>query len=107
MISIKLIDMYIDHDSIVQVCFLKRSRIASATRYYKLRFPPFLARWRVSQDYILVLVFAAMCSEMVMRPILCDSEGKKAKVSRCRFNLEQNKIEYSCHGRYKGIHIGF
>ena len=28
-----------------------------------------------------------------------------AKLSKCRFNFEKVRMDYSCHGRYKGIHI--
>ena len=39
--------------------------------------------------------------------VMFDSEGKMAKLSKCRFNLEKIRMDYSCHGRYKGIHIVF
>ena len=39
--------------------------------------------------------------------VMFDSEGEMAKLLKCRFNLEKIRIDYSCHGRYKGIHIVF
>ena len=30
-----------------------------------------------------------------------------AKLFKCRINFEQVRMDYSCHGRYKGIHIVF
>ena len=39
--------------------------------------------------------------------VMFDSEGKMAKLSKCRFNLEKIRMDYSCYGMYKGIHIVF
>ena len=39
--------------------------------------------------------------------VMFDSEGKMAKLSKCRFNLEKIRMDYSCHGMYKGILIVF
>ena len=30
-----------------------------------------------------------------------------SKYSKCRFNFEKVRMDYSCHGRYKSIHIVF
>ena len=64
-LSMKRINMYIDHDSSVGVCFSsKRSRIASASAML-FRFPPFHVRWRVG--HVLVLVFAATRRHLVLQ----------------------------------------
>ena len=34
-------------------------------------------------------------------------EAKMTNLSKCRSNLAKISINYSCHGRYKGIHIVF
>ena len=39
--------------------------------------------------------------------VMFDSEGDMAKLSKCRFNLEKIRMDYSCHAMYKGIHIVF
>ena len=39
--------------------------------------------------------------------VMFDLEGIMAKLSKCRFNLEKIRMDYSGHGRYKGIHIVF
>ena len=44
---------------------------------------------------------------MALKPVMFDLEEKMAKLSKCRFNLEKIRMDYSCHGRYKGIHIVF
>ena len=68
-----------------------------------VRFCPFPARWHVSQDYILVLVFAAT---IAWRWGPSSSfRGKMAKLSMYMSNSQKVRMNYSCHGRYKGIHI--
>ena len=34
-------------------------------------------------------------------------EGKMGKFWKCRVNLEKIRMDYSCHGRYRGIHVVF
>ena len=55
----------------------------------------------------LVLVFIAMCSQMALRPVLFDREGKMAKLSMNMSNLQKVRMDYSCHGVYRDIHVVF
>ena len=38
---------------------------------------------------------------------LVQSKGEMAKLLKCRINFEKVRMDYSCHGRYKGIDIVF
>ena len=40
-------------------------------------------------------------------PCLVRFGGENGQNLKCRFNLEKIRMDYSCHGRYKGIHIVF
>ena len=44
---------------------------------------------------------------MVLMVVLFDSEGKMSKLSMCMSKSKKVKMDYSCHGRYKDIHIVF
>ena len=68
--------------------------------FAKVHFPPFLGRWRVSRDYFLVLAFPATHSEMALRSVLSDSEGKMEKLSMYELNSQKVRMDYSCYGRY-------
>ena len=84
-ITMKSIDMYILHDSSLGVCFSKRSHTA---------------RWRVGQGYILVLVFAATCSEMALGSVLFDPEWKMAKLLMYKSNSQKLRMDYSRNDGY-------
>ena len=100
MISIKSIDVHIGHDSSVGVCFAKRSQIYRiGNRHFDIFFPRFP---RVGGPVGLVLVFAAKCKEMALRPVL---ENKMSNILKCRSKFEKIRMDYSCHRIYKGIHI--
>ena len=38
---------------------------------------------------------------------LFDRKVNMLKLSKCMFNLGKIRMDYSCHGRYKGIHVVF
>ena len=81
MISIKL--MYINHEISLGVGFSKTSRIALHRFGFGIRhFRPFPAKWRVGQDYFLVLVFAATRSELALRSG-CPNRNGKCRNFRC------------------------
>ena len=42
-----------------------------------------------------------------LRSVLSDSEGKMLKLSMKKSKSQKISMDYSCHGRYKGIHIVF
>ena len=84
---------------------VSKSRRRRRENSLKLRFCAFATRWQVSSDSVLVLVFATTFNGAETR--MFDSEKKMAKLLKCRFSLEKIRMNYSCHDRYKGIHIVF
>ena len=57
-------------------------------------FPLFPARWRVGCDSFLVLVFAAMRSEMALRSVLLIQIGKQnVKIIDLKVEIEKSKNE--------------
>ena len=69
-------------------------------------------------DSFLVLVFAAMCSEMALWSVLSNFEGKMAshlvrfeskmsKLLMYKSKSKKVKMNYSSYGRYEGIHKVF
>ena len=102
MISIKLMDMHIDHDRSVQVCLIRdhASHCIASHRFGAMRhFRSLLVRWRVGSGYILVLVFTATRKEMSL-PVLFDPKNKMSKLSMYMSKSSKIRMDYSKHGIY-------
>ena len=49
---------------------------------------------------LLVLAFAATCSEMALQSVLSDSEGKMSKLSMYMSKSQKIRMDYSRHDGY-------
>ena len=96
--------MYIGEDSSLGVCSAKTYGLESTGHHQWLRFPPLSARRRVGHDYILVLAFGTTRDGADGCPARFGE--KMAILSKYMSNFAKIRMDYSCHGIFRGIYVG-